>query len=463
MLHFQDSNSRLVLLVKSLDTTPLLHWLDQEFCDSNLIISFNIFHFLNPRKFRSFLRRRLIEGLKPAKRKFAETNPYRMSSATRDHGIFSRMASLPRSIMGEFSRAMSDIGSVRRRRRRGSRSQNELAPSSSDFQFQPLDAPVVRENQWAFLESFEHQYGTVHPFFYACRLMEVLKLAEQDKKLVFMYIHSPEHPFTHNFCRETLCCELVTEFLDVNFACWGGLADRGEGLRMVATLRPASFPLCAVVAPAAGDTMAVLQQIEGPVSAAELVEVLQRTMEEQGLAFGSDKARREEKIRADRRLREEQDAAYFAALQIDKEKENLRNSTSGERVQKPVEALNTRNHENLKNKPVSSNNSKVNESTITTKHQNKGVPKRGGHSQPIQILIRFPNGERREQSFECTDKVQSIFAYIDSLGLPGIGNYRLVSNFPRRMYGVDEMRMTLKDAGFHPKASLFLEPISADP
>ena len=58
--------------------------------------------------------------------------------------------------------------------------------------------------------------------------------------------------------------------------------------------------------------------MEGPISLAELVEILQRTMEEKGLAFGSARAKQEEKIRADRRLREEQDAAYLASLQIDK-------------------------------------------------------------------------------------------------------------------------------------------------
>ena len=60
-------------------------------------------------------------------------------------------------------------------------------------------------------------------------------------------------------------------------------------------------------------------QIEGPISPAELVEILQRTMEEQGLAFGSGfRAMEEERRRADRVLREEQDAAYLAALHIDK-------------------------------------------------------------------------------------------------------------------------------------------------
>lgn len=65
-------------------------------------------------------------------------------------------------------------------------------------------------------------------------------------------------------------------------------------------------------------TFIVLVQLEGPLSPAELVEILQRTLEEQGLAFGSARAKQEEKIRADRRLREEQDAAYLASLQIDK-------------------------------------------------------------------------------------------------------------------------------------------------
>ena len=40
-------------------------------------------------------------------------------------------------------------------------------------------------------------------------------------------------------------------------------------------------------------------------------------MEEQGVAFGGGRAKEEENRRADRLLREEQDAAYLAALHID--------------------------------------------------------------------------------------------------------------------------------------------------
>lgn len=60
----------------------------------------------------------------------------------------------------------------------------------------------------------------------------------------------------------------------------------------------------------------------------ELVEILQRTVEEQGSAFMNSRtsqartaaftAAEFERIRADRRLREEQDDAYNAALLMDK-------------------------------------------------------------------------------------------------------------------------------------------------
>ncbi|WJX70208.1 hypothetical protein P8452_54339 [Trifolium repens] len=166
-------------------------------------------------------------------------------------------------------------------------------------------------------------------------------------------------------------------------------------------------------------------ELEGPLSPAELVEILQTTLEEQGLAFGSAKAKRHEKILADRRLREEQDAAYFKALQLDKEKDKLKSLASKERVHKPVETQNTRNYEKLRNNSVDVTKLHSRGNGSTSEKQDKGITK-GNKTQVAQILIRFPNGERREHTFLCTDKIQSIFSYIDSLGLSGIENYRLI-------------------------------------
>lgn len=78
-------------------------------------------------------------------------------------------------------------------------------------------------------------------------------------------------------------------------------------------------------------------------------------------------------------------------------------------------------------------------------------------SRDLQIQVRFPNGERREKSFNSSEKIESIYRYIDSLNSPGIGSYQLISNFPRRVYGFEQLSMTLRDAGLIPRASLFLE------
>lgn len=371
------------------------------------------------------------------------------------NGIVRRMVSLPRSIVGGFSRAMGhSIGRVGI----GSGRRDHNLPL--DLQLQPPCEPPIAPEEWTFLSTFEQQYGFRHPFFYACHFMDALKIAEDEHKFVFLYLHSPHHPFTPSFCRETLCSELVVQYLDANFVCWGALADRGEGLQMAATLRPASFPCCAVVAPAAGNSLAVLQQMEGPISPAELVEILQRTVEEQGSAFGIPRAnqeekirarsKEEEKIRADRQLREEQDAAYLAALKIDKEKENAKNLPQDQKARKPIQTL-RQNETQKQYKGKGRAASTVRETLL------KETATQSKDPQVTKILIRFPNGERREQSFFSSDKVQSIYKYIDSLGLPGVINYRLISTFPRRVYGFDQIGMTLKDAGLHPKATLFLE------
>ncbi|XP_042487514.1 plant UBX domain-containing protein 10-like isoform X2 [Macadamia integrifolia] len=277
------------------------------------------------------------------------------------NGLARRMVNLPRSIMGGFSRAIEHGISMMGGGSVAPPPSPQPASSRRDHHHQRqeeenlLHSAVAREpsvnipEEWAFLASFEEQYGSSHPFFYACRFAEALKIARDDRKLTFMYLHSPGHPFTPSFCGGTLCSELVVQFLDANFVSWGALASRGEGLQMATVLTVAAFPFCAVVAPASGDSILVLQQVEGPVSPAELVEILQRVMEEQGSSFGAPSVKdlaEKRPPQVDRRLREEQDAAYLAALRVDQEKDRSGSREvlieETESIQKPTEAKSTK-------------------------------------------------------------------------------------------------------------------------
>lgn len=174
-----------------------------------------------------------------------------------NNAIYRRMVNLPRNILGGFSRVVNQgidlVGNI------GGRRNHNPPLNLPPMQYQPQ--PMMIQEEWAFLSNYEQQFGTVHPFFYACRFIEALKIAQDEHKFLFMYLHSPDHPFTPSFCRDTLCSEVVVQFLDANFVSWGGLVDRGEGLHMATTLRPASSPFCAIVAPAPGDNLAVLQQV----------------------------------------------------------------------------------------------------------------------------------------------------------------------------------------------------------
>ncbi|KAK9155109.1 hypothetical protein Sjap_002589 [Stephania japonica] len=390
------------------------------------------------------------------------------------------MISLPRSIIGGVSKAMaSRIGSFRG----GSTSSNRLQDHSNSSHHHGPMLPVNNftnnnvPEEWAFLDSFERSYGIHHPFFYACRFMEALKIAEQDHKLLFIYLHSPDHPFTGPFCTSTLCLDLVVQFLDANFVSWGGLASREEGLQMATALQVDTFPFCAVVAPALVDNIVILKKVHGPVSPCELVEILQRIIEEQGDAFRVSEYNKSleerKKIEEDRRIREEQDAAYIASLQIDKVRMRMVVPSNGHDnvlrelvVEEPVKRTSSR-HEAQDNhgKEKANANQITNTRQLHThkvKEGKKDAPRKettahGRDLQATKILVRLPNGERREQSFQATDTIHSIYKYIDSLRLPGIGSYKLISGFPRRVYGHEQMRVTLKDAGLHPRASVFIE------
>lgn len=140
-------------------------------------------------------------------------------------------------------------------------------PSASSSSFSHLQAPQhpqtapIHDDHTAFLACFEQQYGTTHPFFYTCSFEDRMKLARDEFKFMFMYLHSPRHPYVYSFCKETLCCEVVVQFLDANFVSWGGVVDWGEGMFLSSTLRPNSYPFCALIAPSADNSISVLQQV----------------------------------------------------------------------------------------------------------------------------------------------------------------------------------------------------------
>lgn len=309
-----------------------------------------------------------------------------------------------------------------------------------------------------FVADFENIYGLIRPDFVTEGFMEALQRSRREFKLLFVYLHSPDHPDTPLFCEGTLCSEVLTAFINENFVSWGGSIRAPEGFKMSNSLKASRFPFCAVVMAATNQRIALLQQVEGPKSIEEMLTILQRVLEESAPVLVSARFDAEER-RNNIRLREEQDAAYRAALEADQARERQRKEEE-ERLEREAAEAERKKKEEEEVHGRAAREAAEREAALAKMREEKalslGAEPEKGHD-VTQVLVRFPNGERKGRRFHCSSTIQSLYDYVDSLGCLEAENYSLVSNFPRVVYGEEKLTLSLKEAGLHPQASLFLE------
>ncbi|KAL2325249.1 hypothetical protein Fmac_024307 [Flemingia macrophylla] len=309
-----------------------------------------------------------------------------------------------------------------------------------------------------FVSAFERDYGSAGPNFVGEGFMDALQRSRNSFKLLFVYLHSPDHPDTPSFCQRTLCSETVAAFVNENFVCWGGSIRASEGFKMSNSLKASRFPFCALVMAATNQRIALLQQVEGPKSGEELLVTLQRVLEESSPVLVTARLDAEER-RNNMRLREEQDAAYRAALQADQARERQRREEEERLAREAAEAERKRQEEEEARERAAQEAAEK-QARLAKIRQEKAQSlgeEPGKGPNVTQVLVRFPNGERKERRFNNTATIQSLYDYVDSLGCLEVESYSLVSNFPRVTYGQEKLALSLKEAGLHPQASLFVE------
>ncbi|KAJ4951273.1 hypothetical protein NE237_028105 [Protea cynaroides] len=309
-----------------------------------------------------------------------------------------------------------------------------------------------------FVARFERDFGMIHPNFVCEGFMDALQRSRQEFKLLFVYLHSPDHPDTPLFCERSLCSGVVVSFINENFVSWGGSIRASEGFKMSNSLKASRFPFCAVVMAAANQRIALLQQLEGPQSPEQLLTVLQRVAEESAPVLVSARLDAEER-RNNMRLREEQDAAYRTALEADQARERQRKEEQ-ERLEREAAEAERKRKEEEEARERAAREAAEKEAALARRRQEKAMslgdePEKAPNV--TQVLVRFPTGERKERRFYSTATIQSLYDYVDSLDCLNAEGYRLVSNFPRVVYGPEKHSMSLKEAGLHPQASLFVE------
>ncbi|XP_062029186.1 plant UBX domain-containing protein 10 [Rosa rugosa] len=321
-----------------------------------------------------------------------------------------------------------------------------------------VSASAVATEAMEFVASFERDYGTRGPNFVSEGFMEALQRSRNSFKLLFVYLHSPEHPDTPSFCERTLCSEALAAYINENFVSWGGNIRASEGFKMSNSLKASRFPFCATVMAATNQRIVLLQQVEGPRSPEEMLSVLNRVVEESASVLVSARLEAEER-RNNILLREEQDAAYRAALEADRARENQMREEQ-ERLEREAAEAERKRKEEEEAREREACEAAEREAERARIRQEKALalgaePEKG--PDVTRVLVRFPAGERKERRFHSTTTIQSLYDYVDSLGCLDVDDYSLVSNFPRVVYGPEKANLNLKEAGLHPQASLFVE------
>ncbi|KAL1294464.1 hypothetical protein HN51_055245 [Arachis hypogaea] len=333
----------------------------------------------------------------------------------------------------------------------------ESSPSPST----PLvSVSVAAVEAMDFVAEFEREYGgpNSRPNFVGEGFMDALQRSRNEFKLLFVYLHSPDHPDTPSFCQRTLCSEALSAFVNENFVAWGGCIRSSEGFKMSNSLKASRFPFCAVVMAATNQRIALLQQIEGPKSPEEMLAILQRVLEESSPVLVAARLEAEER-RNNMRLREEQDAAYRAALEADQARERQRREEE-ERLAREAAEAERKHKEEEEAQERAEQEAAERQAALAKLRQEKAQslgeePEKG--PDVTQVLVRFPNGERKGRRFKSTATIQTLYDYVDSLDCLEAESYSLVSNFPRVVYGQDKLTLSLEEAGLHPQASLFVE------
>ncbi|GMI71708.1 hypothetical protein like AT4G11740 [Hibiscus trionum] len=157
-------------------------------------------------------------------------------------------------------------------------------------------------------------------------------------------------------------------------------------------------------------------------------------------------------LAAQRMIREQQDDEYNAALQADREKE-LKAIQEAEACRLEEEAARKAALEEEQRKQEC-------ERQLAAKEASLPQEPSATEENAVNLLVRMPDGSRRGRLFLKSDRLQSLYDYIDIGRGVKPGTYRLVRPYPRRAFSDGESSLTLNELGLTNKQeALFLELI----
>ncbi|KAK7265543.1 hypothetical protein RJT34_33163 [Clitoria ternatea] len=157
-------------------------------------------------------------------------------------------------------------------------------------------------------------------------------------------------------------------------------------------------------------------------------------------------------LAAQRLIREQQDDEYLASLQADREKEL--------KAIEEAEAAREEERQRAEESRKKLQEEQELETQLAAKEVSLPPEPSSDNDNAVTLLVKMPDGSRRGRRFLRSNKLQSLFDFIDIGRVVKPGSYRLVRPYPRRAFSDGESAATLDELGLTNKQeALFLELI----
>lgn len=343
------------------------------------------------------------------------------------------------------------------------------------------------------IRSFEEAYGLTGLKFFEGGFTQAFELAKSQFKFLVVIIQSDEHDLTAPFNRQVLTDPRVVELLNRNdVIVWLGNVQNSEGLQVADALRCTLFPFAQLIAPFPRSStsfalvMKTLATIQGETDPMQFISTLEEKMEAHSPTIMSLVLDRQER-ETDRRLRDEQNAAYERSLAADRERERLARETAAREEQEERDRLAREQRESAEREKI------AHEKRVLREERQRNVTAwklwRVGQlgpefdsatERPARISIRMPSGKPIVRKFSANQTIEDIYAFVQCYDLlndptvvaklsegssppsPPSGyvhkySFELASTLPRRVLAPDATVKIGDDKSVWPSASLVVE------
>lgn len=319
-----------------------------------------------------------------------------------------------------------------------------------------------------FADEFDRMVGpnTPGPQFFESSFDDALFSATRERRMLCIYLHSPMHPASEQFCKNVVCSRAVLQALsDVRI--WGGSVETHDGYVASSKLQCAAFPCLVLLSGAEGGQQAsIVDRIywDSAAEAGEAERIALRILAAREMRGGGGRnappqQQQQQQQQHDswelqerRRMVQEQDAALQRAIEDDRRK--LAEKQEQERAEQEKRELAEQQAEQERNALLVKRSQVLPEPPVAAA---------SSEAPPVATLrFNFPKGQKLARRFLASDTVGYVRIVLEChMADQGIAlqRFALASNFPKRVY--DNEADTLQQAGLCPQAALFVQDLDA--